>query len=117
MPRHCDETVIGVTIIKTILFTLLHNTFRSMAVSDHGVKRTALVWHITENTYNQKENCAASSSCLVRFAIIPALGLCSYRPITPRIIQSNTNGAFFFLEHLANRRTSQAEESGILHFK
>jgi hypothetical protein len=43
MPRHCDETVIGVTILKTFLFTLLPNKFRSVAINDHGVKTAAQI--------------------------------------------------------------------------
>jgi len=44
-----------------------------MAINDDGVKRTTNLTHNRE--YNQKENCAASSSCLVRFSVVPAMGL------------------------------------------
>ena len=67
---------------------------------------------MTHNTeYNQKENCAVSRSCLVRFAIVPALK--SYKPIMPRITQSNTNGALFLSE--APRKSPNLSGRGVGH--
>jgi hypothetical protein len=35
------KTVIGITILKTILFTLLHNMFSLMPINDHDMNKRA----------------------------------------------------------------------------
>ena len=101
--------------LPRILFTLLRNKFRSMAINYHGVKRAAQIWHIIENTIKKKTVLPQAADWFASLSFqLWVSTLKSYRPIIPRIIQSNT---FFFLEHPANRQTTQEEESGILHFK